>query len=126
MQGGERIRPASVVKRSDIEDAEGERTNMRGVTDVRGLRDVKSMRSGKRSIPRVQSSAYLELYMLRKEMDRLQKEEAVLEKRKQGIQKRLGDIQCQMETLEKSAQRQGRVGQERTLRGKWKTMPLNY
>jgi predicted nucleic acid-binding Zn-ribbon protein len=120
-----------VGERSDIEDAEGGRT-MRGVTDVSGLRDIKSMRSGKRSIPRIQTSAYLDLYMLRKEMDRLEKEAALLEKRRQGIQKRLRDIQRQMEALEKSAQRQGtgaerkRPGLDRTPEKSWKTMPLNY
>lgn len=102
---------------------------MRGVTDVRGLRDIKNMRSGKRSIPRIQTSAYLELYMLRKEMDRLEKEAALLEKRGQGIQKRLRDIQRQMETLEKSAQRQGTGAggpREGVPAKKWRTMPLDY
>lgn len=106
---------------------------MRGVTDVSGLRNIRSMHTtGQRSIPRVQSSAYLDLYMLRKEKDRLEKETALLEKRKQGIQKRLGDIQRQMETLEKSAQGQDagaerkRGGQKEVPGKTWKTMPLNY
>ena len=105
---------------------------MRGITKISGLRDIRSMRSSKRSIPRVQSSAYLELYILRKEKDRLEKEEAVLERRRQGIQKRLADIQRHMEAVEKSAETQGgvlgkaRLGPQRTLGGKWKTMSLSY
>ena len=106
---------------------------MKGVTDVSGLREIRSLHStGKRSIPRVQSSAYLDLYMLEKEKERLEKEAALLEKRSRAIRKRLGDIQRQTEVLEKSARqevsgggvesafRKGRSGR------KWKSMALNY
>ena len=107
---------------------------MRGMTDVSGLREIRSLRStGKRSIPRVQSSANLALYMLEKEKERLVKEAALLEKRSRAILKRLGDIQRQTETLEKSASRtEGRAGEDerRRSRGspgkKWKAFPLNY
>ena len=55
----------------------------RGVSDVSGLRNIRSMHStGKRSIPRAASSAYLDLYMLRKENERLEKEDAILRKAK--------------------------------------------
>ena len=48
---------------------------MKGVSEISGLQSIKSMHSGgKRSIPRAQSSAYLDLYMLRKEKDRLEKD----------------------------------------------------
>jgi len=41
---------------------------VQGVTELSGLRNIRTMNSSnKRSIPRVRSSAYLELYMLRKE-----------------------------------------------------------
>jgi hypothetical protein len=107
---------------------------MRGVTDITGLRDIRSLRTiGRRSIPRVQSSAYLELYMLRKEQDRLEKESALLEKRRKGIRKRLSDIQRQMEDLERSARsdRPDNGGEKAAepnspAKRKWKTFALNY
>jgi len=77
---------------------------MKGVSEISGLRSIKSMHaSGKRSVPRVQSSAYLDLYMLRKEKDRLEKDMFVLDKRKNDIQKKLDDVNKQMDKLQKSA-----------------------
>ena len=106
----------------------------RGVSDVGGLRNIRSMHStGKRSIPRVASSAYLDLYMLRKEEERLEKEDAILEKRKVGIQKRLEDIKKEMEVLEKLDQQgKGRQDKNREVKKeepqekKWKKMGLSY
>ena len=87
---------------------------MKGVSEVRGLRSIKSMHSsGKRSIPRVQSSAYLDLYMLRKEKDRLEKEIYILDKRKKDIQKKLDEVNKQMDKLQKTeAERKERVIKE--------------
>lgn len=106
---------------------------MRGVTDVSGLRDIRSMRTtGQRSIPRRQGSAYLELYMLRVEKERLEKEAALLGKRSQGLQKRLAEIQKQMGSLEQSAQaeRPGNGGEKAAERSaparKWKSFSMNY
>lgn len=107
---------------------------MRGMTDVKGLREIRSLRgTGKRSIPRVQSSAYLDLYVLEKEKERLEKEATVLEKRGGAIRKRLADIQRQMETVERSASsaecRTGRDGRGRGPSGpgkKWRTVSLSY
>ncbi len=48
---------------------------MRDVDSLPGLHAVRTMQSSKkRSIPRIQSSSYLDLYMLQKEKDRLIKE----------------------------------------------------
>lgn len=45
---------------------------MRNVDSRKGLNDIKTLQSGKnRSMPRIPGSAYLELYMLQKEKDRL-------------------------------------------------------
>ena len=107
---------------------------MRGATDVSGLREIRSLHStGKRSIPRVQSAAYLDLYMLGKEKERLEKEAALLEKRGLAIRKRLQDIQRQAESLEKSAsQTEGREGGDKRAGArsgpakKWKTFSMNY
>ena len=57
--------------------------------------------SGKRSIPRVQSSTYLDLYMLRKEKDRLEKEIYILDKRKKDILKKLDEVNKEMDKLQK-------------------------
>lgn len=106
---------------------------MRGVTDARGLRDVRSMHTtGLRSMPRRQGSAYLELYMLRVEQERLEKEAALLSKRSQGIQKRLEEIQKQTERLKPSAQAErpsngGAKATERSASAKrWKTFSMDY
>ena len=103
---------------------------MKGVSEISGLRSIKSMHSsGKRSIPRVQSSAYLDLYMLRKEKDRLEKEIYILDKRKKDIQKKLDDVNKQMEKLQKAeAERKEKVLQEfeKPSEKEWKTMKLKY
>lgn len=103
---------------------------VRGVTVLSGLREIRSMHSSKkRSIPRVQSSAYLDLYMLRKEKDRLEKEVFILEKRKKSLQKRLDEIDAEMKKLEEAEPRKSQANPEgfKKPSGKdWKTMSLNY
>jgi predicted nucleic acid-binding Zn-ribbon protein len=103
---------------------------MKGVSEISGLRSIKSMHSsGKRSIPRVQSSAYLDLYMLRKEKDRLEKEIYILDKRKKDILKKLDDINKEMDKLQKQeAETKEKVLQEfvKPSEKEWKTMKLKY
>ena len=103
---------------------------MKGVSEMSGLRSIKSMHSSnKRSIPRVQNSAYLDLYMLRKEKDRLEKDIYILDKRKIGTQKKLDDVNKQMDKLLKTEpERKEKLSQEvKKPRGKdWKTMSLKY
>ena len=103
---------------------------MKGVSEISGLRSIKSMHSGgKRSIPRVQSSAYLDLYMLRKEKDRLEKEIYILDKRKKDIQKKLDEINKEMEKLQKAKTgRKERILKEpeKPAEKEWKTMRLKY
>ena len=99
-------------------------------TKFNGLRDIKTMHNGsKRSIPRVQSSGYLSLYMMRMEMDRLEKERYLLDKRKITIQKRIRDMQDEMETLQK-AEADNRKGLRRRppkpASKTWKAMAVNY
>lgn len=103
---------------------------LRGATELSGLRDIRTMHSSKkRSVPRVQSSAYLDLYMLHKERDRLEKEIYILQKRKGGIQKRLDEINIEMEKLEKTEairQEANPEGLKKPSGKNWKTMPLKY
>ncbi len=63
---------------------------MRGIQQMPGLKDIKSIHSiGARSIPKVQRSSYLELYILRREKDRLEKEVFALGKRKTAADRQL-------------------------------------
>jgi len=105
---------------------------MKGVSEIGGLRGIKSMHSGnKRSIPRVQSSAYLDLYMLRKEKDRLEKEIYILDKRKNETQKKLDDVNKEMEKLQKAEpgrkESAAKEFEKPSDAGKeWNTMKLKY
>lgn len=103
---------------------------VRGVTELSGLREIRTLHSAKkRSIPRVQSSTYLDLYMLKKEKDRLEKEIYVLDKRKKSMQKRLDEIDAEMKKLEEAEPRRSQAKPEgfKKPSGKdWKTMPLKY
>ncbi len=107
---------------------------MRGVIDIGGFRDIRRMQSaGCRSIPKLQTSGYLELYMLHKERERLLKEEAILARRHERNRKRLAEIQAQMQGMDgvvqpdPSAPPTKRRGNGSS-HGKrtWKTVPLNY
>ena len=103
---------------------------MRGASEINGLRGIKSMRStSKKSIHQVESSAYLDLYMLRKEKDRLEKEIHILEKRKKDAEKKLSDIDKQMDKLQKAEVE----SKDKVLRRpselpdkNWKSMDLKY
>jgi len=104
---------------------------VRGVTELSGLREIRTMHSSrKRSIPRVQSSAYLDLYMLRKEKDRLEKEVYILDKRKKSMQKRLAEIDDQMSSLqemEAARQKTSSVKEfKKPSEKNFKTMALKY
>ena len=67
---------------------------MKDVNNLAGLHRVKTMCSAnKRSMPKVQSSAYLDLFMLNKEKERLLKEVERLAVRDASIKKRLEEIE---------------------------------
>lgn len=103
----------------------------KGVSELGGLREIRTMGSSKKkSIPRVQSSPYLDLYMLRKEKDRLEKEAYVLDKRKKSVQKRINDIDAEMVKLEeleeaRKSERKGCVHKKPPVR-EWNTMSMKY
>jgi hypothetical protein len=90
----------------------------------------------KRSIPRVQSSAYLDLYMLGKEKERLLKEGERLALRDTVIEKRLKDIDSEMgklqeaEAIAKSSvntnSSEPTYPQGNSVKKEWKKMPLSY
>jgi len=109
----------------------------RNISDISGLRNIRSMRStGKNSIPKNQSSAYLDLYMLNIEKKRLLKEDENLSIRKDTIRKRLEEIKLQMDSLQevkaivktnrKVGSSEGTFTQKDGVGKGWKKMPLNY
>lgn len=74
----------------------------RGVTDIAGMHSMRTLQStGRRSIPRgYQSTAFIDLYMLGKERERLAKECSIMERRRSVIERRLKDITKETEKLE--------------------------
>lgn len=104
----------------------------KSATEISGLRSIRSMHTTvQRGIPKTKSSAYLNLYMLRKEIERLEKEKEIAGKRIQGVDKRLADIQKEVSELEKltgtGQEKVRRVSEEPVTEDKkWKRMSLNY
>jgi len=75
---------------------------MKDVNSLKGIHGAGTMQSRKkRSIPRVQSSTYLDLYMLDKEKERLLKEDKKLSMRKGDILRRLEEIEHEMSRMQK-------------------------
>lgn len=110
---------------------------MRDVNSLRGLHGVRTMQSAKkRSIPRIQSSTYLDLYMLKKEKERLLKEDERLCMKKDSIKKRIEDIGLEMNKLQESETAvkatadssfsEGAFTQRNGGKKEWKKMPLSY
>lgn len=107
---------------------------MRDVDTLKGLHGVKTMAGTKRrSIPHAQSSAYLDMYMMDKEKERLDKELQRLEMRHAQIKARLLDIALFRERTHKAAVQTecaGGIAPDQAEEGKaakdWKTVPLHY
>ena len=77
---------------------------MRGMQEVSNLRDIKSLHSvGARSIPKVQRSSYLDIYVLQREKSRLEKEIFVLDKRRSAVARHLDGVRKRFEKLEKES-----------------------
>ena len=110
---------------------------MRDAKGLKGLHALRTMYSGKkRSIPRVQSSSYLDLYMLGKEKERLLKEDERLCARKDAIEKRLEEIDLETNKLQEAEagvktstnlSSSGRAfTQKDGAKKEWNKMTLNY
>jgi hypothetical protein len=101
---------------------------MRGIQQISSLRNIKSIRSvGARSIPKVQRSSYLDLYILRREKDRLEKEAFALDKRKTAADKQLNSIAKRIERLQKETQDDHKVKTYRGISARpLKTMAIKY
>jgi len=75
---------------------------MRGMQEVSNLRNIKSLHSvGARSIPKVQRSSYLDIYVLQREKNRLEKEIIALDKRRNAVARHLDGVRKRFEKLEK-------------------------
>jgi len=80
---------------------------MKTLSQILGVAHIKSAQSiGLRSIPKVQRSDYLELYMLRNEKNRLEGEICVLDKRRNSVKKQLDTISARIEKLQKEIDQQ--------------------
>jgi chromosome segregation ATPase len=101
---------------------------MRGIQQMPGVRDIKSIHSvGARSIPKVQRSSYLELYMLRREKDRLEKEIFALDKRRNAANRQLNSINNRIEKLQKEIHEEQKIKTYRSVPTRpLKTMAINY
>ena len=101
---------------------------MKGILQVTGVREIKSIHSaGLRSIPKVQRSAYLELYMHRREKERLEKELFLLDKRRTTAKRLLDSIDKRIEKLQTETHEKQKVKTYRNVPTKpLKTFPMQY
>ena len=101
---------------------------MKRLSQIPGIAHIKSAHSiGVRSIPKVQRSPYLELYMLRNEKDRLKREICALDKRRNALKKQLDSTSARIEKL------QAEVDQQRAVKvcksqpiGSFKKVAIDY
>jgi len=111
---------------------------MRDVNSLSGLHKLRTMFSvKKRSIPRAQSSTYVDLYMMNKERERLLKESERVGMRDADIKKRLEEIDLEMNRLQgaeipvkssenPSSSKASAFTQKDGVKKEWKKMALNY
>ena len=101
---------------------------MKGIQRVASVREIKSIRSiGARSIPKAQRSTYLELYMHRREKDRIEKELFLLDKRRDTAKKLLNSVNKRLEKLQTEAHEEQKVKPYRSVPTKTlKTLSIPY
>lgn len=101
---------------------------MRGIHQISSLGNIKSIHSiGARSIPKVQRSSYLDLYILRREKDRLEKEVFALDKRKTAADRQFNSIVKRIEKLQKETHDEQKVKTYKQISARpLKPMAINY
>lgn len=100
---------------------------MKGIQHIHSIRDVKSTHSaGAGSIPRIQRSGYLELYMLKREKDRLEKEVFALDKRRNAASRQLNSINKRIEKLQEETGEGEEIKTSVSSAGGLKKMTINY
>lgn len=95
---------------------------------VPGMGDVKNLHSiGARSIPKVLRSSHLELYLLKKEMERLEKEIFLLDKKRNSTGIQLDCVNRRINKLQKEIFNEPKNRSAKTVLPKFiKTMPIKY
>jgi len=101
---------------------------MRILQEIASLKDVKSIHSiGARSIPKIQRSGHLELYILQREKDRLGKDVFALDKKRVSAKRQLDSINKRIEGLQKEVYAKQEVKTHRSVPTKpLKTIPVSY
>ncbi len=80
---------------------------MKRLSQIASVAHIKSAHSiGVRSIPKVQRSPYLELYVLRNEKDRLEREICALDRRKNALKRQLDSTSARIEKLQAEVDQQ--------------------
>ena len=101
---------------------------MKGIQQVIGVRDIKSIHSiGARSVPKAQRSVYMELYMHKREKDRLEKQIFLLDKERNTAQRLLDSINKRIEKLQTETHEEQKIKTYRNIPTKpLKTLPIKY
>lgn len=102
---------------------------MKNINLIKGIHLLKTMQSvKKRSLPKVQVSAYLDLYVLTTEKERLLKEDERLCMRIDAIKKRLKEIDLQINKLKEgeSAIKDNGSASLSQNKKEWKKILLGY
>ena len=100
---------------------------MKKGTQRLGLRDVKSMQSiSARSIPRVQRSSYLDLYLMTEKKRRLEKEISSLDVRRNIAKKQLLSINKMVNKLQGEGVEEQRDTSHRPAAKPMKRMAIHY
>lgn len=100
-------------------------------TRPRGVENVRTMKSqGARSLPRSHSDAYIDLFVLHKEKERLEKELSEMAKRAEKTTKRLEELGVRIEKLQTSNGEEKEMAKEPlegvTAKKDWKVVNINY
>lgn len=94
---------------------------------IRGVGDIKTMQGlRKRTIPRMENSAYLDLYILNQEKFRMNTEKQVVERRMGNLQKRIAEIDNKMDVIKRSQAGKKEMKSMMDSEKKIRTMPVSY
>lgn len=101
---------------------------MRNMKAIANLGNIRSMNTvGARSIPKAQRSIYLDLYVIKKEKDRLEGEMFVLDKKRKIVSQLLADIEKRLHKLQEEMKDVRETKKEKQARRDGiRTMPIKY
>ncbi len=94
---------------------------------IKRVGNIKTMQgSRKRTIPRMENSAYLDLYILNQEKFRMNTEKQVVERRMDNLQKRIAEIDSKMDVIKKAHDGIKEMKPGMDSEKKIRTMPVSY